>query len=1266
MAKTLVFFTTTILFSVLHIGFAQDAIVLDHGGGPVRTVAFLPTNGFRVASAGEDKTIKIWNLRNDTVIILKGHTGVINSVAFSPDGRLLASGGENRIKLWNLHRKQNIATLEHIPGAGWGASPITAVTFSPHGQWLASAGYLGVKLWDVGNRTEVATFQHDDWVFAAAFSPDGQFLATEAPPGVVKIWNIQSRQVVAQLDNGQPSGRAVTFSPDGRTLVNTTNTGTINLWDTSDWKLLGSLQNNTPVFAIDFSPTGKTLATTGYETVNLWSVENGDKITSLTGHTGWVRSVAFTPAGNTIASGGDDGTVRVQKIKTHLEAQHLRNMVRLIYFLPNDRQPQPDMDAKLNTQIKEIQRFYANQMEIHGFGRKTFTFETDATGKAVVHRVKGQFPDSHYHYQTWDKVWNEINPRFDVSRNVYLAVIDISSEGFDSTSGHGLVCGRGGVYGTKGGRIIIPASGNCFNFIATAHELGHAFGLFHDFRKDVYLMSYGRFRDELSQCSAEWLDVHPYFNESHTAFNHPIEIQVLPPRAVPPHAIRFRFEVTDKDGLHQIQLLTPATAVHEAPGDPKLLDYKRVSAQSHTVEFVTSQLTTQSQTEVMLQVIDIHGSFAARRFTIDLSAVLPPPTVVFIPDLNLAEALRQKLGVAPGKPITQLDLFKLNELFVYNRQITDLTGIEHARHLKILSLHKGQLSNITPLSKLSNLQHLILPECQLSNIIPLIELTNLTVLDLSYNQLSDITPLTELTNLRWLALGNNRIGNIAPLAELSNLHYLHFWGNQLSDITPLTNLTKLETLYLGENPISDITPLAGLTNLDYLYLLGNQISDITPLTELTNLESLIIGDNQIRDISPLTRLTNLTWLNLSYNQVSDVTPLTELTDLTGLNLSHNQIRDIKPLANLTKLEKVWIPDNQIHDVTSLANLENLTVLHLQGNPIADMSPLRVLLEKNQSITLDILPTLYSEAKITGPWLWIIAPTETNKGGVESLEVDSLDAASGGVVTETNIALNGAKQGDAVGDYVWTLGEIAGHGGNNVNDLVNKIGLVDGGNPAKTTDDMDINDHSAYGLITLESTIDQTDVTMLAGCNDALKIWLNGEVVHNDHDNWMNWEGKDFENIFKVNVKAGDNLLMVKVSEGSGEWSMFVGIDADVKVKQQFTNTLQKIAAPGAPEVIQPIKTRLLPNYPNPFNPETWIPYQLATDADVQIRIYDVRGHIIRHLELGHQRAGYYTGSSHAAYWDGKNALGEPVASGVYFYTLTTGDFTATRKMLIRK
>ena len=101
-------------------------------------------------------------------------------------------------------------------------------------------------------------------------------------------------------------------------------------------------------------------------------------------------------------------------------------------------------------------------------------------------------------------------------------------------------------------------------------------------------------------------------------------------------------------------------------------------------------------------------------------------------------------------------------------------------------------------------------------------------------------------------------------------------------------------------------------------------------------------------------------------------------------------------------------------------------------------------------------------------------------------------------------------------------------------------------------------------------------------------------------------------------------------------------------------------------MLTPKETALLPNHPNPFNPETWIPYQLAKPAEVSISIYAADGRLVRTLALGYQPVDMYQSRGHAAYWDGRNALGEPVASGVYFYTLTADHFTATRKMLIRK
>ena len=140
-----------------------------------------------------------------------------------------------------------------------------------------------------------------------------------------------------------------------------------------------------------------------------------------------------------------------------------------------------------------------------------------------------------------------------------------------------------------------------------------------------------------------------------------------------------------------------------------------------------------------------------------------------------------------------------------------------------------------------------------------------------------------------------------------------------------------------------------------------------------------------------------------------------------------------------------------------------------------------------------------------------------------------------------------------------------------------------------------------------------------------------------------------------------NLVMFTATDVQKWLSQAQDLDLTQATTQMGVRFLEQLLA-----VLIPKKTTLLANYPNPFNPETWIPYQLTTATEVSITIYDIRGSVVRRLDLGHQAAGVYTARSRAAYWDGKNAVSERVASGVYFYTLSAGEFTATRKLLIRK
>ncbi len=181
---------------------------------------------------------------------------------------------------------------------------------------------------------------------------------------------------------------------------------------------------------------------------------------------------------------------------------------------------------------------------------------------------------------------------------------------------------------------------------------------------------------------------------------------------------------------------------------------------------------------------------------------------------------------------------------------------------------------------------------------------------------------------------------------------------------------------------------------------------------------------------------------------------------------------------------------------------------------------------------------------------------------------------------------------------------------------------------------------------------------------------------------LNFDGSNFETDFIIGLESPEGIA-VDVNSGKIYWTETGSINCASLNGENIQNIVMGLSAPAnivlgtvqthtsivtAPAVlVEHIdETHLHPNYPNPFNPETWIPYQLARPTKVTLSIYSVNGSLVRTLSFGHQPAGIYHDKSRAAYWDGKNTLGEPVASGVYFYTLTAGDFTSTRKMLILK
>ena len=697
---------------------------------------------------------------------------------------------------------------------------------------------------------------------------------------------------------------------------------------------------------------------------------------------------------------------------------------------------------------------------------------------------------------------------------------------------------------------------------------------------------------------------------------------------------------------------------------------------------------------------------------------------------GLTNLIKLRLGrnsisdISPLKGLTNLTLLLLG-----GNSISDISPLAGLINLKDLSLWSNSISDISPLAGLINLTNLRLENNSISDISPLAGLINLIDLslgssssplaglinqpDLSLggNSISDISPLAGLNKLQWLYLSNNSITDISPLAGLDRLTWLDLSSNSISDISSLvadsglgwlsrvnlsenplndtainthipalqsrgvtvvlsldipdpnlhtaleaklgvasgavittrdmarlteldapnaniTDLTGLEhatnlsTLDLGaefletenrfvnSNSVSDISPLAGLDTLTRLFLSENSITDSSPLAGLDKLTWLSLWGNSISDISPLEGLINLTGLNLGGNSISDISLLEGLINLTWLELGGNSISDISPLEGLNQLISLGLGSNSISDISAVAGLNNLTELTLWDNSISDLSPLAGLnnlteLNLGSNSISDILPLVANTGLGSGARVWL----RGNPLNSASINTHLPALQSRGVTVEFDDIV--AQPVDVNGDGVvniFDLVSVASHFGKQGQNLradVNRDGVVDVRDLVLVA--------GMFGEIAAAPSAQPQTSEMLTAA--AIRQWLADAKA----------------------LEISDPIM-----------------ERGVGVLQQLLTSLT------------PRENELLANYPNPFNPETWIPYRLAEDAFVTLTIYDGMGQVVRTIDVGHQTSAVHESRSKAIYWDGRNELGEQVASGMYFYHLSAGDYSATRKMVILK
>ena len=642
--------------------------------------------------------------------------------------------------------------------------------------------------------------------------------------------------------------------------------------------------------------------------------------------------------------------------------------------------------------------------------------------------------------------------------------------------------------------------------------------------------------------------------------------------------------------------------------------------------------------------------------------------LVDIPDSNLRTAIEKALGKASGVTITTEDMKSLYELEAPNASITDLTGLEHATNLTLLNLSDNSISDISPLAGLNNLAELYLSD----------------------NSISDISPLAGLNNLIWLELHNNSISDLSPLKGLNNPLWLELSDNSISDISPLAGLTSLIILGLSGNSISDISPVAGLINLIELSLENNSISDISPLVANAGLgsgDTVSVSENPLNHASINTHIPALQsrGVEVYFDALEPATPEYLLSIPAGISLIHVPLK-------VTEVDGVAQTIESVADLyDALGGTSAVNFLITYDSQAQEWRSYFGASDKGRPADRTLTDDM-------GIIAGMIAPASISLSG------SPLGTNGSGTITiNPGLNLVGLPLRDSRITRVSDLFALDGIGGN-----VPVIILTDGGEFKAVGRADDPGDIPIVGGQAFILTAQRAETVALSGdgwtnisgtaaapsmaltgieVGDITPVLgLRGAVV--DEGTGVNQVG------LRVTVKnlstrravaavtapaeAGYRLTVVDIETGRAATigdtleisaqspNPFIGVEP---LRYTVTAEDVKQSLIQLPELVVyeiPAETQLLVNYPNPFNPETWIPYRLAEDAFVTLTIYDQTGQIVRTLDVGHQIAAVYENRSKAIYWDGRNQVGEQVASGVYFYHLSAGDYSATRKMLILK
>ena len=665
-------------------------------------------------------------------------------------------------------------------------------------------------------------------------------------------------------------------------------------------------------------------------------------------------------------------------------------------------------------------------------------------------------------------------------------------------------------------------------------------------------------------------------------------------------------------------------------------------------------------------------------------------------------------------------LTRLNNIKLRGNRIRDVSPLANLTNVDWLGLEENAITDLSPLTRLIKLDGIGISGNPITNVAPLASLISLERIDAWRTPITDFSPLAKLPRLSWIEFGNDgALKTIPTLKGLKALRRLQIDDTDISDVSALRELTGLEWLRLVNNTISDVSPLADLKRLKHLNLDANIISDVSPLAALSRLEVLYLENNAISDPAPLAALKNLNGLDLRNNVISDFSALAALPATTVLRLEGNP----GVPSGGPKITGPWlwaiVPGTALNssiDFLARASRNATTELKVathgakEGKAVGEGKwRLHRLSASGRDNINQMTEALGwgSGSEIYDHIVYGSVILDAPKEQQTTMFVGSDDACKvwlNGELIHSAFVARGADDYQDFFPVTLKAGQNVllvaldnrGHGAFS--------GFFGFAPDAKYTvfrpsmnfvfeTDTPQEEIAVGDEFTLHLNVE--NVTDLGGYSadlifnptilKAMSV-TEGDFLKQEDAETFFIKGAIKNQLGKITgiralrldgqaAKGQGRLLSVTftaIGNGTSQLTLrnfLAGTRRGEKTRSippEMTITVGTARAAPEAEQIRPDRTALLTNYPNPFNPETWIPYQLAEAAGVTVTIYDLQGRVVRNLDFGHQSAGIYQDKSRAAYWDGRNQLGEAVASGIYFYTLTAGDFIATDKMIVRK